>query len=110
MEVDDVNLSLDMAVPCGLLLTELISNAAKYAYPDKKGGPVNVRIRTLSKGLFELSVADKGVGFPENFDWTKSDSLGLRLVRLLTEQLQGEIVMENNHGVKFTVTFKDHIS
>jgi signal transduction histidine kinase len=56
--VDDVSLSLDLAVPCGLLLTELISNAAKYAYPDKKGGSVDIRFRDLSNGLFELSVAD----------------------------------------------------
>jgi PAS domain S-box-containing protein len=107
VEVDNVNLSLDVAVPCGLLLTELISNAAKYAYPGKNGGPVDVRFRNLSNGVFELSVADKGVGFPKNFDWTKADSLGLRLVRLLTDQLQGDIVMENHQGIKFIVTFKD---
>ena len=93
--VDDVLLSLDVAVPCGLLLTELISNAAKYAYPDKKGGPVEIRFRDLSEGLFELSVADHGIGFPADFDWTKSDSLGLRLVRLLArKQLQGKISLE----------------
>ncbi len=107
VEVDDVRLSLDVAVPCGLLLTELISNAVKYAYPDKKGGPVHIRFRDLSEGLLELSVADQGVGFPENFDWTKSDSLGLRLVRLLTEQLRGQIVLENHQGIKFIMTFKD---
>jgi two-component sensor histidine kinase len=107
VEVDDVRLSLDVAVPCGLLLTELISNAVKYAYPDRKWGPVEVRFRDLSKGLFELSVSDHGSGFPKDFDWKKSDSLGLRLVRLLTEQLQGEIRVENHHGMKFVVTFKD---
>ncbi len=110
VEVDDVLLGLDVAVPCGLLLTELVSNAAKYAYPDKKGGRVDIRFRHLSEGLFELSVADHGVGFPENFDWMKADSLGLRLVRLLTEQLQGQILLENNHGIKFIVTFKGHVS
>jgi PAS domain S-box-containing protein len=109
VQVDDVRLSLDVAVPCGLLLTELVSNAAKYAYPDKKGGPIDIRFRDLSEGRFELSVADKGVGFPKNFDWTKSDSLGLRLVRLLTDQLQGEVVMQNHTGIKFSVTFKDRV-
>ena len=109
VEVDDVLLSLDVAVPCGLLLTELISNAAKYAYPDKKGGPVEIRFRDLSDGLFELSVADHGIGFPENFDWMASDSLGLRLVRLLTEQLHGKILLERDHGIKFVVTFKDRL-
>lgn len=110
VEIDNVLLSLDVAVPCGLLLTELISNAAKYAYPGKNGGPIDIRFRDLSEGLFELRVADQGVGFPENFDWTKSNSLGLRLVRLLTEQLQGKILLENHHGVKFTITFKDPAS
>jgi two-component sensor histidine kinase len=107
VEVDDVLLSLDVAVPCGLLLTELVSNAAKYAYPEKKAGPIQVRFRSLPEGLFELSVADQGVGFPKNFDWMKSDSLGLRLMRLLTEQLQGQIQVENHVGLKFIVTFKD---
>jgi PAS domain S-box-containing protein len=104
--IDDVSLSLDMAVPCGLLLTELISNAAKHAYLDKKG-PIDITFRNLSKRHFELRVADKGVGFPANFDWLKSDSLGLRLVRLLTEQLQGQIRVENKQGVEFVVTFND---
>lgn len=106
LKVDDVRLSLDVAVPCGLLLTELVSNAVKYAYPNKKGGPIDIHFRGLPTGLFELTVADQGVGFPKNFDWTKSESLGLRLVRLLTEQLQGEIRMENHAGIKFVVTFK----
>ncbi len=110
VEVDDVMLSLDVAFPCGLLLTELISNAAKYAYPDKTSGPLDIRFRKLPDGLFQLSVADQGVGFPENFDWTKADSLGLRLVRLLTQQLEGQIQLESNHGIKFIVTFKDRLS
>jgi PAS domain S-box-containing protein len=105
--IQDISLSLDMAVPCGLILTELISNAAKHAYPDKKGGPIEINFQSPSNGKFELTVADHGVGFPTNFDWTKSDSLGLRLVRLLTEQLQGQVQVESNAGVKFIVTFNN---
>lgn len=110
VEVDNVRLSLDVAVPCGLLLTELISNAVKYAYPGKNTGPVEIRFKELPGGLFELSVADQGVGFPEDFIWTKAETLGLRLVRLLADQLQGEVVLERNKGIKFIVTFKDHLA
>ncbi len=106
-DVDDALLSLDVAVPCGLILTELISNAVKYAYPGSNGGPIDIRFRRLPEGFYELSVADQGVGFPKGFDWTNADSLGLRLIRLLTEQLDGQIRLDNSSGVKFTVTFKD---
>jgi len=110
VDVDDVLLSLDVAVPCGLLLTELVTNAVKYAYPDKKTGPVHIRFRNLTEGGYELSVTDEGVGFPDHYDWAKSNSLGLRLVRLLTEQLQGTIQMESRPGIKFVVTFKDQVA
>jgi PAS domain S-box-containing protein len=103
--VDDVHLDLDVAVPCGLLLTELVSNAAKYAYPAGSGGEIEVGFRKSSGGRYELSVADHGVGFAPGFDWMGSPSLGLRIVRLLTEQLQGEVVMENGSGVRFVVSF-----
>jgi len=109
VEVEEADLALDVAVPCGLLLTELISNAAKYAYPTGEGGPLRVGFRKSKDGFFELSVADQGIGFPEGFDWTVSDSLGLRLIRLLTEQLQGQAHLDNRGGVKATVTFKDTV-
>ena len=79
----------------------------KYAYPGSNGGPIDIRFRRLPEGFYELSVADQGVGFPKGFDWTNADSLGLRLIRLLTEQLDGQIRLDNSSGVKFTVTFKD---
>jgi two-component sensor histidine kinase len=66
-----------------------------------------ILILSMHKESFQLSVADQGVGFSDGFDWTKSDSLGLRLVRLLTEQLQGKILLERDHGTKFIMTFKD---
>jgi two-component sensor histidine kinase len=105
IRVDNVQLSLDMAVPCGLLLTELISNAIKYAYPNRPRRIIQISFISLRNGMFELSVADNGVGFPDGFDWMKSDSLGLRLIRLLTEQLRGEVALVQNNGLRFVITF-----
>lgn len=107
IEVDDIFLSLDLAIPCGIILTELISNASKYAYPDRPGGPIDVRFVRLISGDYELSVADHGVGFPKGFEWRQADTLGLRLIQLLTEQIHGTLRLESPPGVKFTVTFKN---
>ncbi|MBL0349727.1 MAG: ATP-binding protein [Elusimicrobia bacterium] len=106
VEIDDIELGLDAAIPCGLLLTELVSNAVKYAYPPGTGGTIAIKFKTQSDGRFELSVADRGAGFPADFNWKESNTLGLRLVRLLTEQLQGTLNLETVGGVRASVTFR----
>jgi PAS domain S-box-containing protein len=107
LDVDKGPLSLDVAIPCGLIITELVSNALKYAYPEGQEGDVFVGFRVLPEYRYELTVADRGVGLkgPVNFETT--DSLGLRLVHILTKQLRGRIFVANGVGARFTVTFKD---
>lgn len=108
VEVDPVLISLDLAIPCGLVLTELVSNALKYAYSGRETGPITVRFRRESGGSYELTVADQGIGLPKAMDEPNGDSLGLRLVWLLTEQLRGTIRVERNGGTKFVITFRGH--
>ncbi len=107
LEVDNVSLSLDVAIPCGLIITELVSNALKYAYPKGREGVVSVRFRTLPENRYELSVTDQGVGLKKPINFESTESLGLRLVHILTEQLGGSLLMENGVGAKFTVNFKE---
>jgi PAS domain S-box-containing protein len=105
LNVDEVSLNLDVAIPCGLIITELVSNALKYAYPEGKEGAVYVHFRSLPGNRHELTVADEGVGLKGPVDFESSQSLGLRLVHILTEQLRGRLRVENGVGAKFTVTF-----
>jgi PAS domain S-box-containing protein len=111
LDVDKVPLSLDIAIPCGLIITELVSNALKYAYPGTRRGPILVKFRVLpnNKG-YELAVADEGVGLSHPIDFESTTSLGLRLVHMLTEQLRGQIRAESPPGTRFTIAFKDQTS
>ncbi len=107
LEVDKVPLNLDIAIPCGLILTELVSNALKYAYPDGRAGTIFVTFRVLPKTGYELTVADEGVGLAHPINFESTESLGLRLVHILTEQLRGQIKVDSHGGTRFTITFKD---
>jgi PAS domain S-box-containing protein len=107
LDVAKVPLSLDIAIPCGLIVTELVSNALKYAYPGGREGTIFVQFRSLSGNGFELTIADDGVGLDHAIDFESTESLGLRLVHILTEQLRGRISVQNMGGARFTITFKD---
>lgn len=97
-EVQDVDLPLDKAVPCGLLVNELVTNALKHAYPGGRSGVVRVGLYNDGPGHLLLSVQDDGVGLPEGVDPNSSNSFGLRLLRTLTHQLQGELSFESGAG------------
>ncbi len=96
-DVDDVELDLDTAIPLGLVLTELVSNAYKHAFPDGRPGHLVVRARALPEGL-EVTVADDGVGLPPEFSTETSGSLGLRIVRTLVRQVRGEVEFRSGPG------------
>ena len=91
LEVDEVKLGLDTAIPCGLIINELISNALKHAFPDGRRGEVRVELRAAGEGDLLLRVSDDGVGFPDGFEPRRSKSLGLQLVQALAEQLDGTV-------------------
>jgi PAS domain S-box-containing protein len=105
-EVGDVALGIDEAIPCGLIINELISNALKYAFTDGRKGIVSVRFRMDDQGMITLTVTDNGVGFPVGLNFRETDSLGLQLVNMLTKQLQGDINLDTDQGTIFTIRFK----
>ena len=98
LEVDSVPMNLDVAIPCGLMINELVSNAFKYAFPERKEGEIKVRFTEEHDRKLNLVVSDNGVGFPEGRNPEESDSLGLKLVRTLTEQLGGTLHYQNHNG------------
>jgi PAS domain S-box-containing protein len=104
MEVESVPMNLDVAIPCGLIINELVSNALKYAFPDGSGGEIQVRFGEQNGHGLRLTVKDSGIGFPAGMDPENSDSLGLKLVRSLTEQLGGSVSFCSRAGLQCDIT------
>jgi len=111
-----VKMGLDTAIPCGLILSELITNAFKYAFPGDKPRPGEKACEiTVSAewdsgagddGVYTLTVADNGVGLPADLDWATTKTLGLRLVRMLGQyQLKGRIELDRASGTSFRLVF-----
>jgi PAS domain S-box-containing protein len=103
--LDALSLSLDAAVPCGLIINELISNSLKYAFPDGRIGEVVVELTEYSDGKARLVVSDNGVGLRSDIDWSTARSLGLRLVRTLADQLGATLEIKSSAGTSVELTF-----
>ena len=103
--VDEVELGLDQAVPCGLILNELMTNALKHAFPDGRSGTLSVNLCVGSGQILSLSVVDDGVGLPPEFDLAAAKSLGLQLVNSLMVQLDGRLEVDHTGGAAFKVSF-----
>ncbi len=103
---DKVYLNLDQAIPCGLIVNELVSNALKYAFPNNQKGVLTMKIREV-KNKVELMIKDNGVGVPADFDFDHADTLGLQLVYTLIEQLDGEVAFDSKpeKGTEYLITF-----
>ncbi len=108
LDIEDVSLNIDTAIPCGLIINELVSNALKYAFPDNRTGTITVALHSSDKNSnFILVVKDNGVGFPKAIDFNTGKSLGLQLVKVLTKQLKGRIEIDHNTGYQFRVSFSE---
>ncbi|MBN1782310.1 PAS domain-containing protein [bacterium] len=109
LHVEDIPLNVDKAVPCGLIINELVSNCLKYAFPkNKKDARISIDLSMQDDHVI-VCVRDNGKGMPENFNWDEADSLGLKLVRILaTRQLDGEIQYSGKNGTLFRISFPIH--
>ena len=107
LEVLPVNLNLDQSIPCGLIVNELLSNALKYAFKANNKGVIVIGLEEKENSIL-LRVEDDGVGFPEGFDHSATETLGLQLVSTLVEQLDGVISIQSNAkiGTKYLITFE----
>ncbi|HLH00607.1 MAG TPA: histidine kinase dimerization/phosphoacceptor domain -containing protein [Bryobacteraceae bacterium] len=104
-DLDQLSLHLDAAVPCGLIINELLSNSLKYAFPDGRQGRIRIELRGLSGGQTRLVVADNGIGLRADVDWVNARSLGLRLVRTLAQQLGAELEVNTSQGMEVRLAF-----
>ncbi len=105
--IEQIELSLDQAILVGQIFSELLSNAIKHAFPDKSGGEISISLRRTAPGQLELSLADNGVGLPDDFDSSKSESLGWRLVQALASKLAARIEVERENGTCIRLLFDE---
>jgi PAS domain S-box-containing protein len=111
LDINNVYLGIDIAIPCGLLLNELISNALKHAFPNQREGVINISMKRLPDGRIELIVKDNGIGIPEDIDIRNTESIGWQLIIGLSEtQLEGEIELNRDNGTEFKARVRDNIS
>jgi len=106
LNIEEVTLNVDISIPLALILNELLTNSLKHAFTDGKGGEIRVELKKYNKN-YQLSVSDNGIGFPKDLDYHDTDTLGMLIVNSLTDQIDGELNLERNHGTKFTITFND---
>jgi two-component sensor histidine kinase len=108
IEAVGIWLGVDTAIPCGLIVNELVTNALKYAFPEGREGQIKIALKRPGEDEFELIVSDNGIGMPEGLDVENTESLGLRLVTTLSEnQLQGKIKINRTEGTAFQIRFKE---
>ena len=110
VDVEAVSLNIDTAIPCALIINELVSNSLKYAFPNGRDGEIQVSMSHIDANDLNLRISDNGIGFSENVFWGSTDSLGLQLVRNLTDQLNGSIQCQLSKGAQFDIRFRPNAS
>jgi len=107
--IEDIHIGFDKAIPCGLIINELISNSLKYAFPKGEKGEIKIVLRAINSHEVELTVRDDGIGLSKEMDIRKTESLGLQLVHILAEdQLDGTLSVDREEGAAFKIRFKNH--
>ncbi len=107
VEAKGIFLKINTAIPCGLIINELISNSLKYAFPDDKKGQIIIKLSKDKKDKFTLFIKNDGIDFPENIDLENASSFGLQLVNILKQQLHAEIEIDRKGGTTFKFLFKE---
>ena len=106
LNIDEITLDISQSVPVGLILNEAITNAVKYAFPANQPGKITIELNCINNQDIFLRIADNGKGFPENENLAESNSLGIQLIKLFAEQLEGRLHFGRNKGVEISVVFK----
>lgn len=106
IDVDNVFLDVKTAIPCGLVISELLSNALKYAFPAGREGKIRISFHREKEGRYSLAVSDNGVGFPKGVDFRNTESMGFQIIMDLVAQLGGEIKLDRKGGTKFKIAFE----
>ena len=106
LETENVNLNMETAIPCGLIISEIVSNSLKYAFPNGRKGEILISLKKI-KNNYQLIIQDNGIGIPEEIEFDKLESLGLKLVFQLTTQINGKIEINRSNGTEFKILFNE---
>jgi hypothetical protein len=104
-KIHPISLDIDTAIPCGLIINELTSNALKYAFPDNQTGEIQVIFQQNSDQTLALTVRDNGIGLPEGFNLKQTTTLGMSLVQGLVKQIRGSLNISREAGTSISITF-----
>ncbi len=107
ISVEDIHLSIETAIPCGLVINELVSNALKHAFPEEGEGEISLSLIRDEDNQLTLSISDDGIGIPEEVDIKETDSMGLHLVNTLIRQLDATLTIDRKEGTKYDITFEE---
>jgi len=107
IEAEEVYLNINTAIPCGLIVNELVSNSLKHGFPGERSGSLGLDLRRLNGDGYMLRVKDDGVGFPETLDFRKTETLGMQIVSTLVDQIEGRLELERGSGTGFTLEFNE---
>jgi PAS domain S-box-containing protein len=106
LSMESILLSIDIAIPCGLIVNELITNSIKHAFPEETEGEINIALSEKESGVIEFTISDNGIGIPSSIDLSTAKTLGLYIVNILVEdQLEGSITLDRTKGTAFRITF-----
>jgi PAS domain S-box-containing protein len=106
INVDPINIDIDRAIPCGLILNELVTNALKYAFPNGRAGELRIDCHEEAHRQLVLIVGDNGIGLPPELDFRQTESLGFQLISTLADQLHGAITLDREGGTTFRISFR----
>ena len=107
LKAGEIHIDINRALPCGLIINELVSNSLKHAFPQEKKGKVSIKIDEDMGKQFTLVVSDNGIGFPHELDIQNTDTIGMQLVRDLVKQLEGTLELDKSNGTTFKITFEN---
>jgi two-component sensor histidine kinase len=107
LEIEEISLNINTAIPCGLIINELVSNALKHAFPQERHGIIKVALHSDANNQLTLKVTDNGIGFPEHSEFRATKSLGLQLINVLANQLEGTLELDRRLGTEFKITFSE---
>ena len=105
INAEDIFLNIDTAIPCGLIINEIVSNSLKHAFPQGRKGEIRIDFHAEKDGRMVLIVGDNGIGFPKGRDFRNANSLGLQLIGTLADQLKSTMELKRSHGTEFEFTF-----
>jgi PAS domain S-box-containing protein len=107
IDAEEVFLNINTAIPCGLIVNELISNALKHGFPEGRSGQLDIDLRRVAGDGYVLRVKDDGVGFPEGLDFRKTETLGMQIISTLVEQIDGRVELSRKKGTAFRLEFNE---